>query len=78
MTGLEALDDATLGALDKRTEAAMNKEALAILERAGIGVSAGFVLLPEAGEVRRLRFPEITVVTLREAGERLPRTRWRG
>lgn len=24
----------------------------------------------------RLRFPEITVATLREAGERLPRTRW--
>lgn len=50
MTGLEALDDATLGALDKRTEAAMNEEALAVLERAGIGVSAGFVLLPDAGE----------------------------
>lgn len=50
MTGLEALDDATLGALDKRTEAAMNEQALAVLERAGIGVSAGFVLLPDAGE----------------------------
>jgi radical SAM superfamily enzyme YgiQ (UPF0313 family) len=50
MTGLEALDDATLGALDKRTEAETNEQALAILARAGIGVSAGFVLLPEARE----------------------------
>lgn len=50
MTGLEALDDATLGALDKRTEAETNEEALAILEQAGIGVSAGFVLLPDATE----------------------------
>lgn len=50
MTGLEALDDATLGALDKRTEAETNEQALAILDRAGIGVSAGFVLLPDAGE----------------------------
>ncbi|MEZ5077577.1 MAG: radical SAM protein [Solirubrobacterales bacterium] len=50
MTGLEALDDATLAGLNKRTEAEMNEQALAILERAGIGVSAGFVLLPEAGE----------------------------
>jgi len=50
MTGLEALDNATLDALDKRTEAEMNEEALAILARAGIGVSAGFVLLPDATE----------------------------
>lgn len=50
MTGLEALDDATLGLFNKRTEAEMNEQALAILQRAGIGVSAGFVLLPDASE----------------------------
>ncbi|MEZ4588371.1 MAG: radical SAM protein [Gemmatimonadales bacterium] len=50
MTGLEALDDATLASFDKRTEAEMNEQALAILGRAGIGVSAGFVLLPDAVE----------------------------
>lgn len=50
MTGLEALDDTTLTDLGKRTEAEMNEQALAILERAGVGVSAGFVLLPNATE----------------------------
>ncbi|HWB68943.1 MAG TPA: radical SAM protein [Solirubrobacterales bacterium] len=50
MTGLEALDDTTLGQLNKRIDAETSEQALAILERAGIGVSAGFVLLPDARE----------------------------
>lgn len=50
MTGLEALDDATLERVNKRTEAQTNELALAILERAGIGVSGGFLLLPDASE----------------------------
>lgn len=50
MTGLEALDDATLEDLNKRTLAQTNEAALEILRRAGIGVSAGFVLLPDSGE----------------------------
>lgn len=50
MTGLEALDDATLGDLNKRTLAETNEAALEVLRRAGIGVSAGFVLLPDSSE----------------------------
>lgn len=50
MTGLEATDDATLEGLNKRTEAETNEQALEVLRRAGIGVSAGFVVLPDSTE----------------------------
>ncbi len=50
MTGLEALDDGTLHTLEKRAQAELNERAIRILERCGIGVSAGFVVMPDFTE----------------------------
>lgn len=50
MAGLEALDDATLQTLQKRAQAQVNEQAIRILERCGIGVSAGFVVMPDFTE----------------------------
>lgn len=50
MIGLEALDDAQIDAVHKGLNTAVNDQALAILERCGIGVSAGFLVLPDFTE----------------------------
>lgn len=50
MTGLEAVDDSELGAFNKRTSIETNERALEILRRCGVGVSAGFVVLPDFTE----------------------------
>lgn len=50
MTGLEAIDDAQIDALNKRSSAAINEEAIRILEKCGIGLSAGFVVMPDYTE----------------------------
>jgi radical SAM superfamily enzyme YgiQ (UPF0313 family) len=50
MTGLEAVDDSELGTLNKRSSIETNERALEILHRCGIGVSAGFVVLPDFTE----------------------------
>lgn len=47
MAGLEAVDDAHLGSFDKRTEIATNEKALELLSECGVGVSAGFVIMPD-------------------------------
>jgi radical SAM superfamily enzyme YgiQ (UPF0313 family) len=56
MTGLEALDDADIRAVRKGTSAEINERAIAILERAGIGLSAGFLVRPDfaAEDFRRI------------------------
>lgn len=58
MTGLEALDDATLEGFDKKTRAEMNDRALEILRQAGVGVSAGFLVLPDFTEADFRRIDE--------------------
>lgn len=50
MTGLEAVDDSQMVALNKRSNIDVNERALEILQKCGIGVSAGFVIMPEATE----------------------------
>lgn len=50
MTGLEAIDDSTLDSIQKRTRADINERALEILGDCGIGVSAGFVVMPDFRE----------------------------
>ncbi len=50
MTGLEAVDNRALSSVNKRTQVETNERALDILERAGVGVSAGFLVLPEHTE----------------------------
>ena len=50
MTGLEAIDDARMSALNKRSSAAINDAAIRVLEDCGIGLSAGFVVTPEYTE----------------------------
>lgn len=50
MTGLEAVDDTDMNALNKRSNIEINERALEILHRCGVGVSAGFVVLPSFTE----------------------------
>lgn len=50
MTGLEAIDDSSMDALNKRNNVEVNEQAIRILQDCGIGVSAGFVILPEYTE----------------------------
>lgn len=50
MTGLEAVEDSELGTLNKRSSVETNERALEILHRCGVGVSAGFVVLPDFTE----------------------------
>lgn len=49
MAGLEAVEDAHLGTFNKRTELSTNEEALELLAKCGVGVSAGFVIMPDFG-----------------------------
>lgn len=50
MTGLEAIDDARIDTLDKGTSAAINEQAVEILGNCGIGLSAGFLVMPDFTE----------------------------
>lgn len=50
MTGLEAIDDSNIDALNKRSSLDLNERALEILRRNGIAVSAGFVVMPDYTE----------------------------
>lgn len=50
MTGLEAVGDSEMESLNKRSNVEINERALEILERCGVGISAGFVILPEFTE----------------------------
>lgn len=50
MTGLEAIDDANIGALNKRTSLDVNERAIDILANCGIALSAGFVIMPDYTE----------------------------
>jgi hypothetical protein len=50
MTGLEAIDDANINALNKGTNIAINERAIEILDRCGIRLSAGFVIMPNYTE----------------------------
>ncbi|MCK6578712.1 MAG: B12-binding domain-containing radical SAM protein [Anaerolineae bacterium] len=50
MTGLEAVDDSDMSSLNKRSNVEINERALEILHRCGVGVSAGFVVLPDFTE----------------------------
>lgn len=50
MTGLEAIDDSGIDALGKRTSVAINEKAIKILAECGIGLSAGFVIMPDFTE----------------------------
>jgi radical SAM superfamily enzyme YgiQ (UPF0313 family) len=47
MTGLEALDDADIQAVNKGTSAEINERAIAVLDDCGIGLSAGFLVRPD-------------------------------
>jgi radical SAM superfamily enzyme YgiQ (UPF0313 family) len=72
--GLEAVDPAKLRGLNKRTDARVNAEAVAILKANGIDPFAGFILLPDSiaedfdriydyMEKLRIYYCEITVLT---------------
>ncbi len=50
MTGLEAIDDSNMGAVNKRATIETNERALQILDKCGIGVSAGFLVMPSYQE----------------------------
>ena len=50
MTGLEAIDDTSIDAVDKGTSAAINEQAVEILGNCGIGISAGFLVTPDFKE----------------------------
>jgi hopanoid C-3 methylase len=50
MTGLEAIDDANIGMVNKRTTIEMNEQAIQVLEKCGIGISAGFLIMPSYQE----------------------------
>ena len=50
MTGLEAVEDTDMNSLNKRSSIEINERALEILHRCGVGVSAGFVVLPDFTE----------------------------
>lgn len=56
MIGLEALDDESLAAMDKGSDAATNDRAVKLLEEIGISILGGFVLRPQtrAEDFRRL------------------------
>jgi radical SAM superfamily enzyme YgiQ (UPF0313 family) len=50
MTGLEAVDDSGIDALNKRTSVEINERAIEILAKCGIALSAGFVIMPDYTE----------------------------
>lgn len=50
MTGLEAIDDDHIDALNKRSSLDLNERAIEILQKNGIALSAGFVVMPDYTE----------------------------
>lgn len=50
MTGLEAIDDTHISALNKRSSLDINERAIEILGKCGIALSAGFVIMPDYTE----------------------------
>ncbi len=50
MTGLEAVDDSSIDAINKHTSVETNERAVEILSRCGIGISAGFLVMPHFTE----------------------------
>ena len=50
MTGLEAVDDRRINEVNKRTSVEINEKAIAILAQHGIGLSAGFLIMPDYTE----------------------------
>ena len=50
MTGLEAIDDTRINAVNKRTSVETNEQAIEILARNGIALSAGFLIMPDYTE----------------------------
>jgi radical SAM superfamily enzyme YgiQ (UPF0313 family) len=50
MTGLEAIDDSNIDALNKRSSLDLNERAIEVLQKNGIALSAGFVVMPDYTE----------------------------
>ncbi len=50
MTGLEAVDDTRINEVNKRTSVEINEKAIEILAQNGIGLSAGFLVMPDYTE----------------------------
>lgn len=50
MTGLEAIDDTRILEVNKKTSIEINEQAIAILAEHGIGLSAGFLVMPDYTE----------------------------
>ncbi|MBL8163158.1 MAG: cobalamin-dependent protein [Anaerolineae bacterium] len=50
MTGLEAVDDTRISEVNKRTSVEINEKAIEILAQYGIGLSAGFLVMPDYTE----------------------------
>jgi hopanoid C-3 methylase len=50
MTGLEAIDDTRIHAVNKKTSVEINEQAIAILAANGIALSAGFLVMPDYTE----------------------------
>lgn len=50
MTGLEAIDDARIEQVNKRTSSEINEQAIRILAENGIALSAGFLVMPDYTE----------------------------
>ncbi len=72
--GFEGIDDASLSAMNKANQAAMNAEAISILNDLGITIVGDFIISPDYGEddfdrldtylgSRRIDLPMITVMT---------------
>jgi len=72
--GFEGIDDASLSAMNKANQAAMNGEAISILNALGITIVGDFIISPDYGEddfdrldtylgARRIDLPMITVMT---------------
>lgn len=50
MTGLEAIDDNNINAVNKKTSIETNEKAIEILRSCGVGMSAGFLVMPDYTE----------------------------
>lgn len=71
MTGLEAVDDSRITEVNKKSSVEINEQAIAILAKNGIGLSAGFLVMPDYTEedFRRIdayvrRHPNIALTEL--------------
>ncbi len=71
MTGLEAIDDTRINQVNKKTSIEINEQAIEILARNGIALSAGFLIMPDYTEddFKRIdayvrRYPNIALTEL--------------